>query len=230
MTERHRPDWSLEKRLWRDGAGTVVGLDEAGRGCLAGPVFAAAVILPAGAVGDYRDSKELTPERREQLADELAQEAIAAAVAQASAAEVDSLGILAATHLAASRALATLPCEPRRTGLVTDYLKLAWPGPVLAPARADSISLQVAAASILAKTARDRHLRALGEVWPGYGFARHKGYGTRQHLAMLDELGPSPEHRLTFAPVRDRLPARPEGIQCPRENTSQRRHTAAEVH
>ncbi len=230
MTERPGPDWSLEKRIWRDGVGTVIGIDEAGRGCLAGPVFAAAVVLPAGARGEYRDSKELAPDLREQLAGTVAEEAIAAAVGQASAAEVDSLGILAATHLAASRALATLPFDPRRSGLVTDYLKLAWPGPVLAPARADSISLQVAAASIVAKTARDRHLRALDEVWPGYGFARHKGYGTKQHLAMLGELGPCPEHRLSFAPVRDRLPERPEGIQCPRENTSQRRHTAAEAH
>lgn len=216
------PDWSLEQRLWQEGCSSVVGIDEAGRGCLAGPVFAAAVMLPPGCAGPYRDSKQLRAEQREELARQLRSQALAAAVGRASAREVDEFGVLAATHLAAGRALAALELEPQYTGLVTDYLKLAWDGPVLAPARADRHSLQVAAASILAKTARDAHLRELDRRWPGYGFARHKGYGTRQHLSALQELGPCHEHRLSFAPVRRQL----QGIQYGRENISQRRLAA----
>ena len=221
------PGWELERSLWLKGCRTVIGVDEAGRGCLAGPVFAAAVVLPGNARGCYRDSKQLSPEQREELALQLKREALAAAVGQASAREIDRLGILAATHLAAERALQLLPFDLRGTGLVTDYLRLQHPGPVLAVPRADARSLQTAAASILAKPSRDRFLAELDRRWPGYGFARHKGYGTRQHLLALDELGVCPEHRRSFAPVRHRLKVTASGVQCSRDKRDQLRPEAA---
>lgn len=209
------PGWELERQLWQAGAGPVLGVDEAGRGCLAGPVTAAAVMLPAAADFPYRDSKELRPARRQELAGQLREEALAMAVGWASAREVDQHGILAATHLAALRALEQLQPLPADTGLVTDWLKLAWPGQVLAVARADRRSFQVAAASILAKTERDRYMERLALELPGYGFEQHKGYGTPRHLNALEALGPSREHRLSFAPVAARKRTGPAGCTIP---------------
>lgn len=192
------PDWRFEHRLWRCGYSPLAGVDEAGRGALAGPVVAAAVILAYGP-HPYHDSKTIGAARRERLADLVRREALAWAVGHASAAEVDRLGVLAATHLAAGRALATLPLRP--AALVTDYLKLDVAGAVLAPARADASSLQVAAASILAKTERDRIMRDLDARHPGYGLSANKGYGSPDHLVALDSLGASPVHRRSFRPV-----------------------------
>lgn len=202
MAEDGRPGWELERQLWRSGAGTVIGVDEAGRGCLAGPVAAAAVILPVRNDWPYRDSKTLAPAEREQLARSLRDDAVASAVGWASAREIDEVGILNATHLAAGRALEQLGYPLAGTGLLTDYLKLDFPGPVLAPPRADRRSFQAAAAGILAKTTRDAWMRELAEREPAYGFDRHKGYGTPAHRRALERFGPCSEHRLTFAPVR----------------------------
>lgn len=202
MSEEGVPGWEFEKQLWRQGAATVVGIDEAGRGCLAGPVVAAAVILPYRDSWPYRDSKTLTPGEREELAERLREDAVAAATGCASAAEIDRLGILPATHLAAERALEQLRFPLGRAGLVTDYLRLRFPGPVLAPPRADRRSFQAAAAGILAKTERDAWMRRLAIREPGYGFERHKGYGTAFHRKALEQLGPCSEHRLSFGPVR----------------------------
>jgi ribonuclease HII len=177
----------------------VAGVDEAGRGALAGPVVAAAVVLPYGA-HPFDDSKKLSPVVRARLALEVKRCALAWALGAASAAEVDALNVLRATHLAAQRALAAL-CGVPVDALVTDYLKLAFPSPVAAPPRADALSVQVAAASILAKTARDRLMVSLHGRDPRYGFAAHKGYGAPAHLRALAEHGPSAQHRLSFAPV-----------------------------
>lgn len=192
------PDWALERRLWSAGHSPVAGIDEAGRGALAGPVIAAAVILPYGD-HPYRDSKTLSAAVRAEMAEQIKDRALAWAIGEASADEVDRVNVLKATHLAAGRALAALGSVPR--ALVTDFLRLDWPGAVLPVARADSLSVQVAAASILAKTARDAAMRRWHERYPGYGFARNKGYGAREHLAGLARHGPCPLHRKTFRPV-----------------------------
>lgn len=193
-----KPGWGLERSLWVEGYGCTAGIDEAGRGALAGPVVAAAVILPHGTY-PFDDSKRLTPQLREVLAAEVKRVALAWAVGAASASEIDELNVLRATHLAAQRALEQLPVQP--DALVTDYLKLAFVGPVLAPPRADATSFQVAAASILAKTTRDALMVALAGELPEYGFASHKGYGAPVHLQALATYGVTAAHRRTFRPV-----------------------------
>lgn len=193
------PSWSLEAVLWERGFSPVAGVDEAGRGALAGPVVAAAVILPPGE-HPYRDSKVLSASRREALAVRVRATALAWCVGEASREEIDRLNILGATRLAARRAVAGLAAAAP-SALVTDYLRLGAGLAELAVPRADGRSLQVAAASILAKTARDARMRKLAELHPGYGFEAHKGYGSAAHLAALARLGPCPEHRRSFAPV-----------------------------
>jgi len=193
------PGWELERRLWARGLVAVAGVDEAGRGALAGPVAAAAVLLQPGRDYPYRDSKTLTREERARLAARLRREAVACAVAFASAAEVDALNVLGATKLAARRAVAAL--ADRVDGLVTDYLELGTGRVELAVPRADATSYQVAAASVLAKHERDAYLERLEDEFPGYGFARHAGYGVPEHLRALRRLGPCPHHRRSFAPV-----------------------------
>ncbi|MCS7068386.1 MAG: ribonuclease HII [Meiothermus sp.] len=206
---------ALERDWWAMGL-RVAGIDEAGRGALAGPVVAAAVILPPLSGRNtypFYDSKTLRAEIREALESQIQAVALAWAVGRAEAAEIDRLGILKATHLAALRALEQLTVMPE--ALLTDYLRLEpeWRRylalcgtPHLSsrfrcPPKADQGSPTVAAASILAKVARDRYMQALEQCYPGYGFAQHKGYGTALHLDALRRLGPCEEHRRTFAPV-----------------------------
>jgi ribonuclease HII len=200
VASRPAPSWALEAVLWERGYTPLAGIDEAGRGALAGPVVAAAVVLPPGE-HPFRDSKVLTPRRREELARLVRERALAWCVAEASVAEIERLNILGATRLAARRAVAGLGSVAAPAALVTDYLRLGAGIPELPVAKADSLSLQVAAASILAKTVRDDRMRALADGYPGYGFERHKGYGSAAHLQALARLGPCPEHRRTFAPV-----------------------------
>ena len=200
------PDWAFEREHWRRGHFRVAGVDEAGRGAWAGPVTVAAVILP-GTAAEYpfRDSKQLTAAQRETYAAEVRRVALAWAVEHAWPDEIDRLNILGATHAAALRALARL--EPAPQALVTDYLKLRVDLPLSAPPRADALSYSVAAASLLAKTERDRLMRELDERHPGYGFAAHKGYGAPAHREALHALGVSEAHRRSFAPIRALLNA-----------------------
>jgi ribonuclease HII len=196
--------WSLEAEHWRVGWQRVAGIDEAGRGAWAGSVVVAAVILPKDGLGrPYRDSKTLSAATRECLAEQIKLEALAWAVEFALTTEVDEFGVLEATKRASLRAMARL--EPSPDALVTDYLRLSTNLPLLAPAKADTNSYSVAAASILAKTARDATMIAMDLEHPGYGFAQHKGYGVQAHAQALERLGVCDQHRRSFKPVRQRL-------------------------
>lgn len=183
----------------------LAGVDEVGRGPLIGAVVAAAVILdPARPVDGLGDSKMLTSARREHLAEEIRDKALAFAVAEASALEIDELNIYHATHLAMRRAIDAL--KPSAEYLLVDGNRL--PGhhvPGQAVVKGDARHPAIGAASILAKVARDAQMLALHERFPDYGFARHKGYPTPEHLAALERLGPLSEHRRTFAPVKRQL-------------------------
>ncbi|RPH45403.1 MAG: ribonuclease HII [Burkholderiales bacterium] len=180
----------------------VCGVDESGRGPLAGPVVAAAVILdPARPIDGLRDSKQLSAARREALADAIRERAIGWAVARASVDEIDRLNILRASLLAMRRAVAALPVAPtlaRVDGNQPPTLDCA----IELIIGGDAIEPCISAASILAKTARDADLQTLHAAHPGYGFDRHKGYPTAEHLALLRRLGPCDAHRRSFAPVR----------------------------
>lgn len=179
----------------------IAGIDEAGRGPLAGPVFAAAVILdPAHAIDGLRDSKLLSRRRREVLAALVRERALAWAVASADVHEIDTLDILQATLLAMRRAVAALSVAPAQA-VVDGNQCPALACPVQAIVKGDRHVAVISAASILAKTARDALLIELDAAYPHYGFARNKGYGTAEHLAALARYGPCPLHRRSFAPV-----------------------------
>ncbi len=208
---RIQPDLSLEAPLWQTGLCRVAGLDEAGRGAWAGPVAAAAVVLPPAGqkllelLPGVRDSKLMTARQRSRWAEKIRAAAAAWAVGWAACEEIDALGILPATRLAMQRALAQLAPLPEH--LLIDAVRLpALKLPQTSLFHGDQRSLSIAAASVLAKTARDGRMQELDEQYPGYGFAAHKGYGTARHQRALDELGPCPQHRMSFAPLRARLP------------------------
>ncbi len=190
--------WELENELYDSGITTFCGVDEAGRGPLAGPVCAAAVILPRGLViPGLNDSKKLSEKRREALYGEITQKALHWAVAFASVEEIEALNILGATYLAMNRAIAGLGVEPElalidgnRAKGVEHNCKCVVGG--------DGKCADIAAASIIAKVTRDRLMYELDEKYPGYGFAKHKGYGTAAHYAAIRELGPCEAHRPSF--------------------------------
>lgn len=196
------PDLRLENRLWQSGLRFVAGMDEAGRGALAGPVTVGAVILPADphlsrTLRGVRDSKQMTPLARDRAAACIKEIARAWSLGWASAGEIDALGIAAAARLAAERALAALTAVPDH--LLTDFrLNPDTDIPLTSLVKGDQHCLTIAAASILAKTARDAHMLELEAAFPGYGFARHKGYGTAGHRAAMARLGRSAEHRRSF--------------------------------
>ncbi|MDR2636878.1 MAG: ribonuclease HII [Zoogloeaceae bacterium] len=187
----------------------ICGIDEAGRGPLAGTVVAAAVILdPARPIAGLADSKKLSPARRETLAAIIREKALAWAVGEASAAEIDRLNILQATFLAMRRAVEAL-APPPGSAVVDGNRPPPLPIPVSCVVRGDGKIAAIAAASILAKTTRDAQMRLLHECYPDYGFARHMGYPTAEHLAALTRLGICPEHRRSFAPVAAALAQAP---------------------
>ena len=199
------PTFEHEYRLWGSGCRSVAGLDEAGRGALAGPVVAAAVIIdPATADlplwGELRDSKLLSPRRRAALAPQIRAAALSWAVGATSAQEIDRIGIAAATRQAMQAAIVNLSPQPQH--LLIDWVRL--PQVSIAQfscAKADQLIVSVAAASILAKVHRDALMAALDQVYPVYGFGGHKGYGAPTHMAALATHGPCPEHRYSFAPL-----------------------------
>ena len=195
--------FELERLARQSGYSAVAGVDEAGRGCLFGPVYAAAVILdPDKPIRGLNDSKVLDAETREALAVLIRERAVAFAVGIATAAEIDRINILQASRLAMRRAVEALavPADYLLIDATTVDLPLAQQAII----HGDALSRSIAAASILAKTSRDARLRELDALYPGYDLASNKGYGAPAHLAGLDRLGPTPEHRMTYAPVRDR--------------------------
>jgi ribonuclease HII len=208
MGERHSlPTLAYETRLWAKGYGRVAGLDEAGRGAWAGPVVAAAVILPPDDpdllrhLAGVRDSKQLAAARREALLVPILEHAVAWGVGAVPPAEIDAIGIVPATHRAMALALHAI--SPPADYLLLDYVSLQEPAlPQQSLIQGDARVLSIAAASIVAKVSRDRMMVELDARFPGYGFARHKGYGTELHQAMLAALGPSIVHRRSFAPLR----------------------------
>lgn len=181
----------------------VAGVDEAGRGCLAGPVFAAAVILGDTRIRGLDDSKQLSASQRERLLPQIQEGAVAWALGQATVEEIDRLNILQASLLAMSRAVSALRVTPVEA-LVDGNQPPVLVCKVTTVIDGDALFPSIMAASIIAKVLRDREMEALDQRYPGYGLAQHKGYGTAQHLRALRELGPSPIHRRSFAPVAQR--------------------------
>jgi ribonuclease HII len=196
------PDLNFERALWSQGVQLVAGIDEAGRGALAGPVAAGVVILPTRQdltiqLSGVRDSKQMTPDQRAKWAQKLRLIALAWGVGLASASEIDAFGIVPATRLAVQRALRQLSIQPQH--LLLDFLQLPQVSLPQTPlVKGDERSLSIAVASILAKTTRDALLCEYEQQFPGYGFASHKGYGTLAHRMAMQRLGLSPIHRRSF--------------------------------
>lgn len=199
------PDYSYEARAQMSGARLIAGVDEVGRGPLCGPVTAAAVILdPANIPDGLNDSKVLSPKRREALSEALHRVAILS-IAHASVEEIDALNILRASHLAMQRAVAGLPQRPDHLlidgNIIPDGLGVS----AEAIIKGDAKSLSISAASIVAKTCRDRIMVDLAQQHPGYGWETNAGYGSAQHLEALRNLGPTPHHRRSFKPIHNIL-------------------------
>ena len=191
-------NYYYEQLLADQGYKVICGMDEAGRGPLAGEVFAAAVILPHGLVIEgLNDSKKLTEKRREKLFDIIRENAISYGIATASAAEIDEINILNASMLAMRRAAEMLDPKPD-AGIVDGNTSRGFAFHTETLVKGDSLSPSVAAASILAKVSRDRYMAELAEKYPEYNFAGHKGYPTKEHMELVRRLGPCPEHRKTF--------------------------------
>jgi ribonuclease HII len=200
------PNLDEEDELKSQGYELIAGIDEVGRGALAGPVVASAVILPHPAnlpwFGLVRDSKELNAKKRESLFELITREAMAVGIGIVPPKVIDSINILKATRLAMMQAVEKLPRQP--SFLIIDRITLSQcPIPQRGITRGDKLCLSIACASIIAKVTRDRMMEEFDITYPGYGFAQHKGYGTGKHLSCLQKLGPSPIHRLYFAPVRN---------------------------
>ena len=190
--------WLYEREAFDAGIRLICGVDEAGRGPLAGPVCAAAVILPPGLeIPGLNDSKKLTDKKRRELYDIMIEQAVSYGIAFASEQEIDEINILQATFLAMRRAMDQLRVRPD-IALIDGNRETDFGLPVQTIVKGDSLSANIAAASILAKVTRDRFMLEMDEKYPQYGFATHKGYGTRAHYAALREFGPCPIHRRTF--------------------------------
>jgi ribonuclease HII len=198
------PDFHLEEEAALLGYRAVCGVDEAGRGPLSGPVVAAACILPMGLELDgLNDSKKLSPKKREKLFDLILENAISASIASASPEEIDALNILNATMLAMRRAIEGLSV-PADFALIDGNCAREIPIPAKTVVSGDAISSSIAAASILAKVTRDRLCLEDDRLYPAYGFAKHKGYGTKAHMEALRALGPTPIHRRSFLGFLDK--------------------------
>jgi len=190
--------WKIEDICYADGANVICGVDEAGRGPLAGPVCAAAVILPAHLdIPGLTDSKKLTDKKRRELFPVIQEQAIAWGIGMASCEEIDEINILQATFLAMQRALEQLNVRPDLV-LIDGNRAKDFGLPVKTVVKGDSLSMNIAAASILAKVTRDDWMIRMAQTYPQYAFDIHKGYGTKAHYAALTEFGPCPIHRKTF--------------------------------
>ncbi len=204
---RTGPDLREELQLWHAGFRCIAGIDEVGRGALAGPVVAAAVVLPPPAqlppgMWAIDDSKQVPPARREQLCGLICDVALATGVGHVSAADIDHMGIAAATRQAMQQAVMAIQRRGHHVDfLLIDFLTLSLPLPQKGIVKGDRHSLSIAAASIVAKVTRDRLMVELADTYPGYGFAQHKGYGTAAHRQALEQLGPCAEHRRSFSPI-----------------------------
>jgi len=198
------PTFDHERKLNDQGYNLIAGIDEVGRGAIAGPVVAAAVILPLNEKFPWlslvRDSKQLSPSKREFLFEQIQEANLPSGIGMVPQVDIDDYGIVKATQLAMSKAIEKLPFPP-------DFLLIdALPLPdVSLPQKSifhgDQLSLSIACASIIAKVSRDRHMVELDSLYPDYGLARHKGYGTKEHMSSLQQWGPCPLHRRSFAPV-----------------------------
>ena len=206
--------WEYETALFDRNVGIIAGVDEVGRGPLAGPVVAAAVILPTSLIdssahwlADVRDSKQVTPKRRAAVCVHINEHAVSVGIGAASPSEIDTIGIAAATRRAMERAIECL--DPQPTHLLIDAMKLPEIDiPQTSIIKGDSLSKSIAAASIIAKEDRDALMRDVLDVrYPGYGFAGHKGYGSKSHIEAIERLGPCPVHRRSFAPIRHMVAA-----------------------
>lgn len=198
-----RPGLEFETRLREAGCAVIAGVDEVGRGCLAGPVVAAAVVLPVGFSHRLvNDSKRLSPPQRDACYEALTSDlSVTWTIGAATVEEIDRMNILRASQEAMRRAVLALSAPPQHA-LVDGLPFSPFPVPQTAVVGGDRRSLSIAAASIIAKVSRDRLMAGLDSDCPGYGFATHKGYGTPAHLDALERLGASPHHRTSFAPVR----------------------------
>ncbi|MDD2736303.1 MAG: ribonuclease HII [Desulfuromonadaceae bacterium] len=197
---------SFENSAYNNGFIHVAGIDEAGRGPLAGPVMAAAVILPAGLViTGVDDSKKLTPDKREKLFDIIMAQALAVGIGIITPADIDRINILQATRRAMLAAVLDLS-QPPDYLLIDGISTIDSMIPQKTIKKGDSLSLSIAAASIIAKVTRDRVMIEMDMKYPGYGFAGHKGYGSAAHMDAIKKLGPSPIHRLTFGGVKEHVP------------------------
>ena len=216
MAHHIQPDLHYEISFWQAGQLHICGIDEAGRGALAGAVFAAAVILPADIqvlqyLSGVRDSKQMTPAQREHWERIIKDTALAWGVGKATNQEIDAIGILPSTRLAMQHAVEALQVIPSHLLIDAVILRQA-EIPQTALIKGDVHCLSIACASVLAKTARDREMTELDVQYPPYGFARHKGYGTLQHRTALKRNGACPLHRMSYEPVRLSLP---ENQSCP---------------
>ncbi len=190
--------WAIENGYFEKGIRCICGVDEAGRGPLAGPVCAAAVILPAGLeIPGLTDSKKLTDKKRRELMPIIKEQALAYGIAFASHEEIDRINILQATFLAMERALAQLSVKPE-LALIDGNRQKDFGINVETVVKGDSLSANIAAASVLAKVTRDDYMLEMAQLYPAYGFDIHKGYGTKAHYAALSAQGPCPIHRMTF--------------------------------
>ncbi len=206
MNNLQRPSFAEEKMLKAQGYQCIAGIDEVGRGSLAGPIVATAVILPGHIdtpwLNQVKDSKQLSPARRESLFHHIHEVAISIGIGVVPHQIIDARGIIKATRLAMKLAIDQLSSPPEF--LLIDYMRLPEvPLPQKGITNGDCLCFSIACASIIAKVSRDHMMREFNGIYPGYGLAQHKGYGTKGHLACLRRLGPSPIHRQSFKPVKD---------------------------
>ena len=206
LKNSQRPSLVEERKLEAQGYQRIAGIDEVGRGALAGPVVAAAIILPCHLrkpwLSQVKDSKQLTPAKRELLFHHLHEVAIGIGIGMVNPEVIDACGIIKATRLAMKLAIDQLSPPPE--SLLIDYMSIPEVKlPQQGITNGDSLCLSIACASIIAKVARDHLMIALDTTYPGYGLAHHKGYGTKEHVACLHQLGPSPIHRHSFKPVKE---------------------------